>query len=200
MIAKWGQKHFNSVCVYFTYNTEHTQYCPRIIPCWFIFNIQTRLFHMSCFCQIMCVCVCVCTVCSVHGFTVHAVPVLSCMLGSLTYCVCACRPQSHIISNSIPADLWGQRAVVGRARSHDCPPANLAQTPHPLGLFCKAPLPLPLSGWKWADGWGATVCDPQLNSLMCSYSTHITPVCSCDMATLCCCSRNTVNLNMEPHV
>lgn len=122
-----------------------------------------------------------------------------CVRASLAYCVCACRlPRSHITSTSTPADLWGRRAAVGRAGSHDRPPANLDPPFSPLGLFCKAPLLLPLSGWKWTDGWGVTACDPQLNSQLWSCSSRITPACSCDMATLFCCSVNAVDLNMEP--
>ena len=143
--------------------------------------------------------------------------------GSPKYSVCLCKsPQSHIASTSTPADLWGQRAVIGCFWSHDHSLAKFAQPSFSLALFFgKHSSFLPLTGWKWADGWGATACDPQLNSSMCSNSTHggfpsvpqqakipsvhkytharshahtNTTACSCDMATLCCCCSDTVNL------
>lgn len=140
---------------------------------------------------------CVQFVLCMHAFTVHTVSVLSCTPQSLTYCGCACRsPQSRITSSSTPADLWGQRCSGWTCQVTWLALLPTITTPTPPLFVCEAPLLLPLSGWKWTDGWGMTACDPQLNSLMCSYSTRITPACSCDMATLRC-STNTASLNME---
>lgn len=146
----------------------HTQtlHCSHMPSCRFLFNIQTHSFHMTYF-------VCVCVLCMKVCMHMHTCAVS--MPVSPTCCICICRsPQSHITSTSTPADPWGQRAVIGSSRSRDHSSASLGPPSFSLTyLFFKTTSPslLLLSGWKWADGWGATACDPQLNSSVCSHST-----------------------------
>lgn len=144
-------------------------------PSCFLFSIQTNSGHIW---RHLCVCAHACTVCVIITWTVQSV---FCVRECSILCVAAA---GHHRVTSVPLQhlqIWGQPAVVERARSHDA-------YPHPPYLATPSPWPflssssftrVEVSWWIGSDSMWPTT---QLFNVQ-LFPPH-TPAYSCDRATL----------------